>query len=127
MTTIMLRNTRTCDVTLDGVTIQAGRTQALEAAHVEQLRQHPGIGLWFDNGYLVAQEMEPSCAPVGGGEGEKDPSRAPVGGGEGEKDPSRTPVGGGEGEKDPATETGPATEEAPHDAAPGKPGKSRRT
>ncbi|MDG5822413.1 hypothetical protein MRX58_02330 [Xylella fastidiosa subsp. pauca] len=40
MTTIMLRNTRTCDVTLDGVTIQAGRTQALEAAHVEQRRQH---------------------------------------------------------------------------------------
>ncbi|AAF84387.1 hypothetical protein XFUD_07190 [Xylella fastidiosa] len=99
MTTIMLKNTRSCDVTLDGVTIQAGRTQALEAAHVEQLRQHPGIGLWFDNGYLVEQEVEPSHAPVGGGEGEKDP----------------------------ATETGPATEEAPHDAAPGKPGKSRRT
>ncbi|MDC6407147.1 hypothetical protein LOK82_00015 [Xylella fastidiosa subsp. multiplex] len=30
MTTIMLKNTRSCDVTLDGVTIQAGRTQALE-------------------------------------------------------------------------------------------------
>ncbi|ARO68701.1 hypothetical protein B9J09_06975 [Xylella fastidiosa subsp. pauca] len=59
MTTIMLKNTRSCDVTLDGVTIQAGRTQALEAAHVEQLRQHPGIGLWFDNGYLVEQQQEP--------------------------------------------------------------------
>ncbi|WP_081044430.1 hypothetical protein ACN3VN_04735 [Xylella fastidiosa] len=59
MTTIMLKNTRSCDVTLDGVTIQAGRTQALEAAHVEQLRQHPGIGLWFDNGYLVEQEVDP--------------------------------------------------------------------
>ncbi|AIC10004.1 hypothetical protein D934_08560 [Xylella fastidiosa subsp. sandyi Ann-1] len=59
MTTIMLKNTRSCDVTLDGVTIQAGRTQALEAAHVEQLRQHPGIGLWFDNGYLVEQQEEP--------------------------------------------------------------------
>ncbi|HHW4673625.1 MAG TPA: hypothetical protein ACQGQW_00220 [Xylella fastidiosa subsp. pauca] len=57
MTTIMLKNTRTCDVTLDGVTIQAGRTQALEAAHVEQLRQHPGIGLWFDKGYLVEQTV----------------------------------------------------------------------
>lgn len=33
MTTIMLKNTRSCDVTLDGVTIQAGRTQALEAAY----------------------------------------------------------------------------------------------
>lgn len=62
MTTIMLKNTRSCDVTLDGVTIQAGRTQALEAAYVEQLRQHPGIGLWFDNGYLVEQQVEPSCA-----------------------------------------------------------------
>ncbi|ALR01495.1 hypothetical protein [Xylella fastidiosa] len=111
MTTIMLRNTRTCDVTLDGVTIQAGRTQALEAAHVEQLRQHPGIGLWFDNGYLVEQEMEPSCAPVGGGEGQTDPAT--------EEDPAT--------ETDPTTEKPPVREEAPHDAAPGKPGKSRRT
>lgn len=43
MTTIMLKNTRSCDVTLDGVTIQAGRTQALEAAHVEQLQRHLGL------------------------------------------------------------------------------------
>ncbi|MDD0868589.1 hypothetical protein, partial [Xylella fastidiosa] len=99
MTTIMLKNTRSCDVTLDGVTIQAGRTQALEAAYVEQLRQHPGIGLWFDNGYLVEQEVEPSCAPVGGGEGHTDPT----------------------------TEKPPVTEEARHDAALGKAGKSRRT
>ncbi|WP_236641895.1 hypothetical protein [Xylella fastidiosa] len=26
---------------------------------MEQLRQHPGIGLWFDNGYLVEQQQEP--------------------------------------------------------------------
>ncbi|QJP47892.1 hypothetical protein ACN28O_10360 [Xylella fastidiosa subsp. multiplex] len=123
MTTIMLKNTRSCDVTLDGVTIQAGRTQALEAAYVEQLRQHPGIGLWFDNGYLVEQQVEPSCAPVGGGEGHTDPTteKTPVI----ETDPTteKNPVT----ETDPTTEKNPVTEEARHDAALGKAGKSRRT
>ncbi|MBE0269832.1 hypothetical protein FG476_01265, partial [Xylella fastidiosa subsp. multiplex] len=81
------------------------------------------IGLWFDNGYLVEQQVEPSCAPVGGGEGHTDPTteKTPVI----ETDPTteKNPVT----ETDPTTEKNPVTEEARHDAALGKAGKSRRT